>query len=59
MPGYTLSQYGCEGLGGQEMGCEWLAELVWEGLGGQGLSCVGFVYKIVKITPASSDNSGG
>ena len=27
---------------------------MWEGLG-----CVGFVYKIVQITPASSNNGGG
>ena len=27
---------------------------MWEGLG-----CVGFVYKIVEITTASSNNSGG
>ena len=32
---------------------------MWEGLGGQGLGCVGFVYKIVEITAASSDNGGG
>ena len=25
----------------------------------EGLDCVGFVYKIVEITAASSDNSGG
>ena len=35
-------------------GFEWLAGLVWEGL-----SCVGFVYKIVEITAASSNNGGG
>ena len=33
---------------------EWLAGLFWERLG-----CVGFVYKIVEITAASSDNGGG
>ena len=51
-------RYGWEGLGGQGMGCEWLAGLVWEELGGLGLGCewlaglvweglgyVGFVYK--------------
>ena len=32
-------RYGWEGLGGQGMGCEWLAELVWEGLGGLGMGC--------------------
>ena len=43
-----------EGLGGLGLGCEWLAGLVvWEGLG-----CVGFVYKIVEITAASSNNGG-
>ena len=47
-------RYGWEGLGGQGMGCEWLAGLVWEGLG-----CVGFVYKIVEITAGSSNNGGG
>ena len=31
--------YGWEGLGGQGMGCEWLAGLVWEGLGGLGMGC--------------------
>ena len=30
---------GWEGLGGQGMGCEWLAGLVWEGLGGLGMGC--------------------
>ena len=45
---------GLEGLGGLGLGCEWLAGLVWEGLG-----CVGFVYKIVEITAASSNNGGG
>ena len=45
---------GLEGLGGPGLGCEWLAGLVWEGLG-----CVGFVYKIVEITAASSNNGGG
>ena len=38
--------YGWEGLGGQGMGCKWLAGLVWEGLGGQGMGCewlAGFV----------------
>ena len=45
---------GLEGLGGLGLGCEWLAGLVWEGL-----SCVGFVYKIVEITAASSNNCGG
>ena len=44
---------GLEGLGGLGLGCEWLAGLVWEGLG-----CVGFVYKIVEITAASSSNNG-
>ena len=44
---------GLEGLGGLGLGCEWLAGLVWEGLG-----CVGFVYKIVEITTASSNNGG-
>ena len=34
------------------MGYEWFAGLVWEGL-----SCVGFVYRIVEIMAASSDNS--
>ena len=29
-------RYGWEGLGGQGLGCEWLAGLVWEGLGGLG-----------------------
>ena len=29
-------RYGWEGLGGQGMGCKWLAGLVWEGLGGLG-----------------------
>ena len=32
-------RYGWEGLGGQGMGCEWLAGLVWEGLGGLGMGC--------------------
>ena len=54
------------------MGCEWLAELVWEGLGSlgmgckwlaglvwEGLGCVGFAYKIVEIIVVSSDNGGG
>ena len=45
---------GLEGLGDLGLGCEWLAGLVWEGLG-----CVGFVYKIVEITTASSNNGGG
>ena len=36
------------------MGCEWLAGLVWEEL-----VCVGFVYKIVEITAATSNNGGG
>ena len=27
-------RYGWDGLGGQGMGCEWLAELVWGGGGG-------------------------
>ena len=45
---------GLEGLGGLGLGCEWLAGLVWEGLG-----CVGFVYKIVEIMAASSNNGGG
>ena len=45
---------GLEGLGGLGLGCDWLAGLVWEGLG-----CVGFVYKIVEITAAGSNNSGG
>ena len=40
---------GLEGLG-----CEWLAGLVWEGLG-----FVRFVYKIIEITAASSNNGGG
>ena len=43
-----------EGLGGLGLGCEWLAGLVWEGLG-----CVGFVYKIVEITAASSNDVCG
>ena len=30
-----------------------------EGLGGLGLGCVGFVYKMVEITAASSNNGGG
>ena len=38
-------------MGGLGMGFEWLAGLVWKGLG-----CVGFVYKIVKITAAGSNN---
>ena len=46
--------HGLEGLGGLGLGCEWLAGLVWEGL-----DCVGFVYKIVEITAASSNSSGG
>ena len=32
-------RYGWEGLGGQGMGCKWLAGLVWEGLGGLGTGC--------------------
>ena len=44
----------CEGLGGLGMGCEWLAGLVWEGLG-----CIGFIYKIVEIMSASSNNGCG
>ena len=32
---------------------------MWEELGGQGLGCVGFVYKIVEITAANSNNGGG
>ena len=32
-------RYEWEGLGGQDMGCEWLAGLVWEGLGGLGVGC--------------------
>ena len=28
------------------------------GLGGQGLGCIGFVYKIIEITAASSINGG-
>ena len=39
---YTITiagRYRWEGLGGQGMGCEWLAGLVWEGLGGLGLDC--------------------
>ena len=47
-------RYGWEGLGDLGLGCEWLAGLVWEGLG-----CVGFAYKIVEITAASSNNGGG
>ena len=47
---------GLEGLGGLGLGCEWLAGLVWEA---KGLGCVGFVYKIVEITAASSNNGGG
>ena len=45
-----------EGLGGLGLGREWLAGLglVWEGLG-----CVGFVYKIVEITTASSNDVCG
>ena len=46
---YGLCIHGLEGLG-----CEWLTGLVWEGL-----RCVGFVYKIVEITAASSDDGGG
>ena len=52
---------GCEcivsrvsGGGGGGLGCEWLAGLVWERLG-----CVRFVYKIVELTTASSNNGGG
>ena len=45
---------GLEGLGDLGLGCEWLAGLVWEGL-----DCVGFIYKIVEITAASSNNGGG
>ena len=45
---------GLEGLGGLELGCERLAGLVWEGLG-----CVGFVYKMVEMTAASSNNGCG
>ena len=45
---------GLEGLGGLGLGCEWLAGLVWERLG-----CVGFVYKIVEIKAASSNNGCG
>ena len=42
-------------MGGLGLGCEWLAGLVvWEVLG-----CVGFVYKIVEITTASSNNGCG
>ena len=65
-------RYGLEGLGGQGIGCEWLAGLVWEGLGGlgmdcewlaglvwEGLDCVGFVYKIVVIMATSSNNGVG
>ena len=51
---YGLRIRGLEGLGDLGLGCEWLAGLVWEGLG-----CVGFVYKIVEITAASSNNGGG
>ena len=48
-------QYRWEGLGGLELGYKWLiAGLVWEGLG-----CVGFVYKIVEIAAASSNNGSG
>ena len=47
-----------EGLGGPRLGLgrEWLAGLglVWEWLG-----CVGFIYKIVEITTASSNNVCG
>ena len=46
--------HGLEGLGGLGLGCEWLVGLMWERL-----SCVGFVYKIVEITAASSINGGG
>ena len=46
--------YVLEGLGGLGLGCEWLAGLVWEGLG-----YIGFIYKIVEITAASSNNGGG
>ena len=45
---------GLEGLGSLGLGCEWLAGLV-----GEGLDCVGFIYKIVEITAASSNNGGG
>ena len=47
--------HGLQGLGGLGLGCELMviAGLVWEGLG-----CVGFVYKIVEITAASSNNGG-
>ena len=41
-------------MGGLGLGYEWLAGLVWEGLG-----YVGFVYKIVEITAAGSNNGGG
>ena len=32
---------------------DWRGGLVWEGLG-----CVGFVYKIIEVTAASSNNGG-
>ena len=54
-----VSRVSVGGLKDLGIGCEWLAGLVWEELGGQGLGCVGFVYKIVEITAASSNNSGG
>ena len=41
-------------MGGLGLGCEWLAGLVWEGL-----SCVGFIFKIVEIMAASSNNGCG
>ena len=40
-------------MAGLGLGCEWLTGLVCEGLG-----CVDFVYKIVEIIAACSDNSG-
>ena len=44
---------GLEGLGDLGLGCEWLAG--FNSVGGRGW----FVYKIVEITAASSNNGGG
>ena len=54
-------RYGWEGLGGQGMGCEWLAGLVWEGLGGLGMGCewlAGLVFRYTWTGGAGRSGAG-
>ena len=44
-------RYGCEGLGGQGVGCKWLAGLVWEGLGGLGMGCEWLAGLVSRVCP--------